>query len=460
VRRVLIIAPEHGLWSPIGRTLSATGSRVVVATDIRDGREILECGRFDLAFVAIGAPASVWRQDALALLEWIRGTPERQSLPVIALVRRAADPWIVAELRSLGFDEVVDPGSEQTSLPGRIVSRATPVAVALSARALSLVGEAPAAIQQRVDHIQTRHFAIAVALLAGVGLAYGLVPSLSRLGAIDSVSLFLMNCLANLIAAVTLGVAALARGESIVLDRASLVFFAAAGALHLLAQLCLFHSSAYLPASTISTILVCEGFMSFVIASMAGLETARWSRLAGLALGFLGLLILVQWGDAAVGVDSHVLALAVTAALGVPLCFALEGVLWAARRPARIGLCTTNAVIFGISAAAMAPLALLEGTSSLGTGDSMLFHLAMIALIGISFAAGNLMFMRLVQTSGPVFASQNAYSIMLFGIAWGVLLLGEHLSDWAWAAILLVLLGLFLVGQRNTEPHEAEAPAS
>jgi drug/metabolite transporter (DMT)-like permease len=105
-------------------------------------------------------------------------------------------------------------------------------------------------------------------------------------------------------------------------------------------------------------------------------------------------------------------------------------------------------------------LALREGTSSLGTGDSMLSHLAMIALIGISFAAGNLMFMRLVQTSGPVFASQNACSIMLFGIAWGVLLLGEHLSDWAWAAILLVLLGLFLVGQRNTEPHEAEAPAS
>ncbi len=68
-----------------------------------------------------------------------------------------------------------------------------------------------------------------------------------------------------------------------------------------------------------------------------------------------------------------------------------------------------------------------------------------ILLLALASIAANVAFVYLLDLSGAVFSSQAAYVTALAGIVWGMLLLGERLNVFAWAAIALVLMGMYLV---------------
>ena len=58
-------------------------------------------------------------------------------------------------------------------------------------------------------------------------------------------------------------------------------------------------------------------------------------------------------------------------------------------------------------------------------------------------------FLHVIQSAGPVFASQTAYLITLAGVLWGMAIFGERHSPWIWAALALMLAGLSLVRPRQ-----------
>jgi drug/metabolite transporter (DMT)-like permease len=60
----------------------------------------------------------------------------------------------------------------------------------------------------------------------------------------------------------------------------------------------------------------------------------------------------------------------------------------------------------------------------------------------------------LAARAGAVFATQTAYFVTGSGVLWAMLLLGERFSAWVWAALVVMLLGLFLV-----QPRERSRPA-
>ncbi|MEM7750041.1 MAG: EamA/RhaT family transporter, partial [Pseudomonadota bacterium] len=58
-------------------------------------------------------------------------------------------------------------------------------------------------------------------------------------------------------------------------------------------------------------------------------------------------------------------------------------------------------------------------------------------------------FVHLVNTAGPVFASQTAYVVTLSGVGWGMLIFGESHSKWVIAATACMMVGLALVRPRK-----------
>ena len=58
-------------------------------------------------------------------------------------------------------------------------------------------------------------------------------------------------------------------------------------------------------------------------------------------------------------------------------------------------------------------------------------------------------FIYLVTATGPIFATQMAYVVMVSGVLWGMLIFGESHSAWIWGALAVMLTGLALVGQRS-----------
>ncbi len=59
----------------------------------------------------------------------------------------------------------------------------------------------------------------------------------------------------------------------------------------------------------------------------------------------------------------------------------------------------------------------------------------------------------LAAQAGAVFAAQVAYVVTGSGVLWAMLLLGERFSTWVWAALAVMLVGLFLV-----QPRQRPAP--
>lgn len=55
----------------------------------------------------------------------------------------------------------------------------------------------------------------------------------------------------------------------------------------------------------------------------------------------------------------------------------------------------------------------------------------------------------LVGRTGSVFASQVSYTVTLFAVFWSITLLGERPSIWFWGALLIMLLGMFMVAPRR-----------
>jgi drug/metabolite transporter (DMT)-like permease len=194
--------------------------------------------------------------------------------------------------------------------------------------------------------------------------------------------------------------------------------------------------------------------MVYAFTSAVGTEPASFRRMAGLAIGLLGVLMILISGQSLSGVGNW---LWVLVALGVPLCYALEDILIAAKRPEGIDTIASVGFMMGFAALMMLPLVLAFDDIAIVRFDGDLTVLLLVILIGAATAAGTALLILLVTTTGAVFASQNAYSITFFGIAWSVLLLGEQISVWAWAALVVMIGGLVLVGPKN-EAEQAIPP--
>ena len=57
------------------------------------------------------------------------------------------------------------------------------------------------------------------------------------------------------------------------------------------------------------------------------------------------------------------------------------------------------------------------------------------------------MFFVCIRFSNSVFFSTVAYPETLFGVAWGYVIFSEAHSAWVWAALVLLLAGIYLVNR-------------
>lgn len=185
--------------------------------------------------------------------------------------------------------------------------------------------------------------------------------------------------------------------------------------------------------------------MVFTIAAAMKLEQPSLGRFAGILLGLLGVLLILY--DKSTEVSVHTL-LWIIAALSIPLCYAVEGIVLASKRPEHIGAIPSVGIMQLVAAVILLFLAVVSDQfvyPSLWPGRVELT----VFVIAIASVVANLLFLHLVTGLGSVFASQSSYFTTAAGIGWSMLLLGETLSGWIWVALALMGAGLLLVGARR-----------
>lgn len=164
-------------------------------------------------------------------------------------------------------------------------------------------------------------------------------------------------------------------------------------------------------------------------------EPLTTGKAMGVLLGCLGILVLVGPG-ALSGLGGQMLAQ--FAVLGATLCYAANGIV--ARRlslPADV-----------LAAGMLLSASLIGVPASLAIDQpwrlepSAVSVLAVLALGLLPTAGGYLLLFRIIARAGAGFSSFNNYLVPVFGVFWGMALLGERPQPQALIGLAIVFLGL------------------
>jgi drug/metabolite transporter (DMT)-like permease len=293
-------------------------------------------------------------------------------------------------------------------------------------------------------------------ILIVLGAGWGFTSPLSKIAVSTGYGSFGLVFWQLVIGAVLLGVIQLVRGRGVIpFGPAALktyVIIALIGTV--IPNSASFHAYIHLPAGVMSVLLSTIPMLAFPVALALGVERFVLLRLVGLCLGFLGVSLLV-FPEASLP-DPAMLAW-IPLALVAPLCYAFEG-----NYVARWGTAGLDGieVLYGASfvgALITLPLALGSGQFITPTAPFTAADWALVAS-SVVHALVYATYVWLVGRAGAVFSVQVSYLVTGFGVIWALLILGETYSPWFWAAMSLILLGVFLVQPRRRDPLVDGAP--
>ncbi len=196
-----------------------------------------------------------------------------------------------------------------------------------------------------------------------------------------------------------------------------------------------------LPAGVIVIIIALVPLFALPMALALGYEKFNWKRFSGIGFGAIAVALLV--GPEASLPDASKIGFVFLAIL-VPILYGAEGIYltWMGDKnldPVQI--------LFGASIVGV----LFVLPLAIGTGQ----YLSPIRVWGapeyaiVANSIGNwaayVGYIWLIRRAGPIFAAQVSYLVTGFGIVWAMLVLGESYSIYIWAALGLMMVGLFMV---------------
>jgi drug/metabolite transporter (DMT)-like permease len=194
----------------------------------------------------------------------------------------------------------------------------------------------------------------------------------------------------------------------------------------------------HLTASTASLINAATPLATALVATIWLRHRLTPGRVSGIAVGFLGVAVLVGWSPF---VASPATLVAAAASVAATVGYAV-GLTYSRRRFAGQPPLT---VAFGQLVGAtllLAPGALLTVPRQIPPVDTIA---AVVGLGLLCTAVGWPLLFRLVAAIGPTASSTVTFLVPVFGLAWGTLFLGERLSSGTFLGAALILISVVLV---------------
>ena len=290
-----------------------------------------------------------------------------------------------------------------------------------------------------------------VGILLLLGIGWGSTQSLGKLAVSSGHQHFGLIFWQLVIGAVLLGAVNGLRRRSFAITAAGLRFALVIALIGTLIPNSTFYMSvAHLPGGVMSILISTIPLLSFPLALLLGMDRFSARRLLGLCFGLVGVALIALPQSS---LPSPEMVAWLPVAMIGPLFYALEGNIVAKWGTA--GLDAVQAMFWAslVGAVMALPLTLLSGHWINPLPPYGVPELALIAsscVHALVYAA----YVWLAARAGAVFAAQTAYFVTGSGVLWAMLLLGERFSGWVWAALAVMLEGLFLV-----QPRQRPQPA-
>lgn len=209
-------------------------------------------------------------------------------------------------------------------------------------------------------------------------------------------------------------------------------------------SICLAWAASKLPAGVVSIGLTLMPASVYGLAVLMKVEAAEPRRLAGLVLGLVGIALIVLPKAALPDASAApFVGLIVFAAV----CFSIESVYAGGYRPANASSMQLTCGRQFAAVAILTPVALLTHTAIPVFVEWGPMQYAATGA-GLITAAAFSTWLYVINTSGPIFASQTSYLVTAFGLVWGIVLFDEHHSIYVWASMAVLMVALTLVRPR------------
>lgn len=292
-------------------------------------------------------------------------------------------------------------------------------------------------------------------LLTVMGIFWGSTIALSKIAVAEGAHPLGLTFWQGAIGGTFLLVICVLRRRPPRLERRFLTFYAVCGILgSVIPASLLFWVAIYLSAGVISIAIACVPLMTYLLATLLGIEPPGARRLVGVGLGLasVALITLPETSLPEAG-----LAIWVLIAVASCACYAMEDIYISLRRPAGLDALALTAGMLLVAALIMVPIILATDawvpiTLPFGPLEWSIIAMALASAVAYS------MFLYVISVAGPIFASQTAYLVTLAGVLWGMALLGERHSFWIWAALAVMLAGLLLVQPRSHGTTNTKGP--
>lgn len=282
-------------------------------------------------------------------------------------------------------------------------------------------------------------------ILLAIGTGWGLTQPLTKVAVSGGHGPLGLIFWQMIIGALAMGTWRAISGKTLRLPLRQIWFFALIAALGTVVPNSFsYRAAAELPAGVMSIVIALVPMFAFPVALLLRVDRFHWTRLIGLSVGLIGVILLAE--PAALPDPAMVLWLPV--AMIAPLCYAFEGNIVSKWGMHGLG---PGHVLYGASVVG----AVLALPLALGTGQFIdprfawgpsEYALVLSSLIHVLVYTA---YVWLVSRTGSVFAAQVAYVVTGTGVVWAMLLLGESYSLWVWAALALIGVGVFLVQPRQ-----------
>ena len=198
----------------------------------------------------------------------------------------------------------------------------------------------------------------------------------------------------------------------------------------------------YLTAGLAATLNATSPLFGAVVAAIWINEAITKKKVIGLALGLLGVSILVGWSPFPF---SLTLAISVAASLAAAACYGIGGVYTKVYMQGASSKAVATCSQLG-AALVLLPLMFVAPSRHAHTPIVLL---AVIALALLCTAVAYLLYFWLIEHAGPTRALTVTFLAPLFGVLWGTVLLSEPLSLSTFIGFGIILLGTgFVTGIR------------
>ena len=194
-----------------------------------------------------------------------------------------------------------------------------------------------------------------------------------------------------------------------------------------------------------SFVLITIPLITYLLSVLSSLETLDTKRAVGIALGFIGTLLVILPAES---LPSNQPVGWFLLAFLTPVGYAAGSVFTAKFNPLDVDpLIGANGMMW------IASLLLYAATILSGQWYPIWVELhgvnGLVIIHGVMAALGYTLFFLLVRIAGPVYFSQSAYLVTFFGIGIAFLIYNEQYSTWLWLALGITTGGVWLVN--NTQ---------